>query len=145
MSDDALPDYVRGLLEPAAYPQRPATVVLHQTHISYVFVAGDVVYKTKKPVDFGFVNQTAPEDRERFCQAEVRLNRRLAPDVYLEVVPVVLTPEGRYAVETPGRLVEWAVKMRRLPDDRTLDRMLDAEGVPPGHRRAARAPPRRLP
>lgn len=132
MSDDALPEYVRGLLDPAAYPLRPLSVELRQTHISYVFMAGDAVYKTKKPVDFGFINQMAAEDRERFCQAEVRLNRRLAPDVYLEVVPVVLTPEGRYAVEAPGRLVEWAVKMRRLPDDRTLDRILEDEGVPPG-------------
>src|SRR5262245_40622432 len=111
MTNNALPAYVRGLLEAGAYPHRPREVELRQTHISYVFMAGDVVYKAKKPVDFGFINQTALRDRERFCQAEVRLNRRLASDVYLEVVPIVQTPEGRYAVEAPGRLVDWAVKM----------------------------------
>jgi aminoglycoside phosphotransferase family enzyme/predicted kinase len=132
MSDDALPEYVRGLLDSRAYPHRPREVELRQTHISYVFIAGDAVYKTKKPVDFGFINQVALQDRERFCQEEVRLNRRLAPDVYLEVVPVVRTfDDGRFAVEAPGRLVEWAVKMRRLPHDRTLDRVLASEGAPP--------------
>jgi aminoglycoside phosphotransferase family enzyme/predicted kinase len=132
MSEDTLPDYVRGLLDPRAYPHQPRDVELRQTHISYVFIAGDVVYKTKKPVDFGFINQVAARDRERFCQEEVRLNRRLAPDVYLEVAPVVRTfDDGRYAVESPGQLVEWAVKMRRLPDDRTLDRVLASEGAPP--------------
>ena len=124
-----LPDYVRGLLVPAAYPRPPHSVELLQTHISYVFLAGDVVYKTKKPVDFGFIDQTDHGARERFCHAELRLNRRLAPDVYLDVVPVVRTPDGRFAVEgeTEGGtpVVEWAVKMRRLPEDRTLDRLLE--------------------
>lgn len=131
MSDDALPPYVRGLLDPSAYPEPPATVGLAQTHISYVFLAGDVVYKTKKPVDFGFINQVAPEARERYCHDEVRLNARLAPEVYLGVVPVVRRADGRFAVEADGEVVEWAVKMRRLPDDRTLDRILAAEGPPP--------------
>ncbi|MGE0135406.1 MAG: AAA family ATPase [Dehalococcoidia bacterium] len=131
MSDDALPAYVRGLLDPRAYPHAVDRVDLAQTHISYVFLAGDVVYKTKKPVDFGFINQLAPEDRERYCHDEVRLNSRLAPDVYLDVVPVVRQADGRFAVEADGEVVEWAVKMRRLPDDRTLDRILASEGPPP--------------
>jgi aminoglycoside phosphotransferase family enzyme/predicted kinase len=123
----ALPDYVRGLLDPAAYPLRPERVELVQTHISYVFLAGEVVYKTKKPVDFGFIDQVAPERREAYCHAEVELNRRLAPDVYLGVVPVVRRTDGAFEVEgdaSAGEVVEWAVKMRRLPDDRTLDQLL---------------------
>jgi aminoglycoside phosphotransferase family enzyme/predicted kinase len=126
-----LPPYVQGLLDPSAYPEPPATVELAQTHISYVFLVGDVVYKTKKPVDFGFINQIGSEARERYCHDEVRLNARLAPDVYLGVVPVVRRADGRFAVEADGEVVEWAVKMRRLPDDRTLDRILAAEGPPP--------------
>ena len=128
MSEDAgLPDYVRGLLEPSAYPTPPDEVHLVQTHISYVFLAGDVVYKTKKPVDFGFIEQLSVETRHRFCDAEVRLNRRLAPDVYLGVVPVLRRADGTFTVEPAdgaGEVVEWAVKMRRLPDDRTLDRLI---------------------
>src|SRR5688572_29891962 len=129
--NDALPAYVRGLLDPSAYSHPPSEVRLLQTHISYVFIAGDVVYKTKKPVNFGFIDQAAAEAREANCHAEVRLNARLAPDVYLGVVPVVRTAEGRYAVEAPGEVIEWAVKMRRLPDDRTLDGVLASAGAPP--------------
>ena len=131
---DALPAYVRGLLDPSAYQTPPAEVTLVQTHISYVFLAGDVVYKTKKPVDFGFIEQLTVERRHAFCDAEVRLNRRLAPDVYLDVVPVVQRPDGSFAVDAPegtGEVVEWAVKMRRLPDDKTLDQLLNARKEPP--------------
>ena len=133
VAESELPDYVLGLLQPDAYPHRPQAVELRQTHISYVFLAGDLVYKTKKPVDFGFIDQVAPETRERFCHAEVRLNRRLASDVYLGVAPVTRTRDGRFAVEgeSGGETVEWAVKMRRLPDDRTLDRLLAKGNEPP--------------
>ena len=138
MSDDTardvLPAYVRGLLEPTAYPVVPGEVTLVQTHISYVFLAGDVVYKTKKPVDFGFIEQLTVERRHAFCDAEVRLNRRLAPDVYLDVVPVVERADGTFAIDVPqstGEVVEWAVKMRRLPDDATLDQLLNARREPP--------------
>lgn len=135
---EVLPEYVRALLRPDAYPSPPPDVELRQTHVSYVFLAGDVAYKTKKPVDFGFIDQVAPERREAFCHAEVRLNRRLAPDVYLGVGPIVRHPDGRIAVlpagEPPPRgaeVVEWCVQMRRLPDDRTLRELLPAGEAPP--------------
>ena len=137
-ANDALPEYVRALLHPKAYPSPPPDVELRQTHVSYVFLAGDVVYKTKKPVDFGFIDQVAPERREAFCHAEVRLNRRLAPDVYLGVGPIVRRPDGRIAVLPAGEpppdgteVVEWCVQMRRLPDDRTLRELLPAGAAPP--------------
>jgi aminoglycoside phosphotransferase family enzyme/predicted kinase len=84
-----------------------------------VFLAGPVVYKVKKPVAPGFLDFTTLEKRLHFCREEVRLNRRLAPDVYLGVVPVARTAVG-LKVEAAGEVVEWAVKMRRLPDDATL-------------------------
>ncbi len=130
---DPLPPFVRGLLRPEAYPHSPRSVTLVQTHISYVWIADDLVYKAKKPVNFGFVDQVAPEARERHCRLEVDLNRRLAPDVYLDVVPIVRASDGSFAVDRPeaeGEVVEWAVKMRRLPDDRTLDRLLEADQAP---------------
>jgi uncharacterized protein len=121
-------------MQPSAYPHTPASVRLLQTHISYVWVADDFVYKAKKPVDFGFIDQVDPRTREAFCHLEVDLNRRLAPDVYLEVVPIVEHADGTFGVEGPVRegdtTVEWAVKMRRLPDDRSLDRLLEAGDVP---------------
>ena len=136
--EEVLPEYVRALLRPDAYPSPPPDVELRQTHVSYVFLAGDVAYKTKKPVDFGFIDQVAPERREAFCYAEVRLNRRLAPDVYLGVGPIVRYPGGRIAVLPHGsavpadaEVVEWCVQMRRLPDDRTLRELLPAGAAPP--------------
>jgi len=133
---DALPAYVRALLEPSAFPHAPSSVELVQTHISYVFLADDRVYKTKKPVDFGFINQLEFETRHQFCLREVELNRRLAPDVYLGVVPAVRFADGRHAIvegdpPTEAEVVEWAVEMRRLPDDRTLAHLLEADAVLP--------------
>ncbi|MEQ8215741.1 MAG: aminoglycoside phosphotransferase, partial [Smithellaceae bacterium] len=69
------------------YPHKPASVELLQTHISYVFIAGDIVYKIKKPVNFGFLDFTDLAKRKFYCDEELRLNRRLAPSVYLDVVP----------------------------------------------------------
>ena len=133
MSGAALPEYVQALLDPAAYPHAPAEVELRQTHISRVFLAGDTVYKTKKPVDFGFISPARRGD------ARALLSRRAAAQppprarVYLGVVPIVRTPDGRFAVEgdpAAGEVVEHAVKMRRLPDERTLDRLLAAGEAP---------------
>ncbi len=92
---------------------------MRQTHISVVFLAGPLVYKIKKPVDLGFLDFTTLDQRRHFCEEEIRLNARLAPDVYLGVVPVVRRG-GQVAVEGSGDVVEWAVKMERLPDEATL-------------------------
>ena len=85
-------DLVEGLLRPEAYPWQPAAVELVETHVSWVFLAGDRVVKVKKPVSYGFVEHTALESRRRSCEDEVRLNHRLTNGVYLSVVPVVHGP-----------------------------------------------------
>jgi uncharacterized protein len=108
-----------GLSRPEAYPYAAGVVEVRQTHISLVFLAGDYAYKIKKAVDFGFLDFTRLEDRHRVCLDEVRLNQRLAPSVYLGVVPIVRGPTG-LAIEGEGEAIEWAVKMRRLPDRATL-------------------------
>jgi uncharacterized protein len=107
------------LSDPAAYPQPVEAVEVRQTHISIVFLAGDFVYKVKKPVALGFLDFSTLEKRRHFCEEEVRLNRRLAPHVYLGVVPVTESA-GRLTLHGDGEPVEWAVKMRRLPEDATL-------------------------
>src|SRR3954454_13400858 len=83
-----LPPLIRGLLDPAAYPQPPATVELRQTHISYVLLAGERVYKIKKPVALGFLDYSTLARRTYYCRREVALNRRFAPEIYLGVVPI---------------------------------------------------------
>src|SRR5262249_26605784 len=86
------------------------------------------VYKLKKPVNLGFLDFGTPEKRLHFCQEEVRLNRRLAPEVYLGVVPVVQTAKG-VRFEGEGEAVDWAVKMQRLPDEATLQERLRREEI----------------
>lgn len=115
------------LRRPSTYLRDGDDVGYVETHISRVFLVGDRVYKVKKPVDLGFLDYTTPEARLRFCEEEVRLNRRLAPDIYLGVVPIVRTPEGCVRVGTgvEGEVLEHAVEMLRLPAERMLDRLLE--------------------
>ncbi|HAX25698.1 MAG TPA: kinase, partial [Chloroflexi bacterium] len=123
---DDLADMVAALREPAAWPDPVTEVEVIQTHISVVFLAGDYVYKVKKSVDFGFLDFTTPRRRLAACQAEVRLNRRLCPDTYLGVVPIRETQAGLRFGGSAGRVVDYAVKMRRLPEHRMLDRLRPA-------------------
>jgi uncharacterized protein len=120
---------VNDLMRPEAYPWQPETVELIETHISWVFLAGDRVVKVKRPVAFPFVDHTSLASRHQSCLDEVRLNRRLTDGVYLDLVPIVQTSDG-YRVEGEGIPVEWATLMRRLPTDGMLDRLLASGRVP---------------
>ncbi|MBI5760630.1 MAG: AAA family ATPase [Planctomycetales bacterium] len=116
------------LSQPAAFPFAVEDVAVCHTHLSAVFLAGEFAYKIKKPVRLSFVDFSTLELRRYFCEREVQLNRRLAPDVYLDVVPV--TREGnRLRFEGTGEVVEWAVKMRRLSESGTLAEMLRTDAV----------------
>ena len=111
----------RFLAEPASYPARPRSVELIETHISCVFVADSLVYKLKKPVRFEFVDFSTLAARHAACLEEVRLNRRLAPAVYLGVLPITAAADGALALDGEGQPVDWVVQMLRLPTDRTLE------------------------
>jgi hypothetical protein len=128
-------DLVEQLRRPAAYPQPPTEVSLRETHISYLFFAGERVYKVKKPVDLGFLDFSTLERRRHFCAEEVRLNRRLAPRTYLGVVPITRADDGSLQVAGAGEgeVVEWAVEMIRLPQERMLDRLLDRGEIDNSH------------
>lgn len=110
---------IEALSAPSAYLQPVKSVEVRQTHISVVFLAGGMAYKIKKPVGLGFVDYGTPGRRRQFCEEEVRLNRRLAPEVYLGVVPITRDGDA-IRMEGTGEAVEWAVKMERLPDAATL-------------------------
>src|SRR3982751_325923 len=99
-------------------------VEVQQTHISVVFLTERFAYKLKKPVNLGFLDFSTPEKRRHYCDEEVRLNRRLAPHVYLGVVPVTLAG-GEARFEGDGEVIDWAVKMLRLPAEATLERRLE--------------------
>ncbi|MBI4307724.1 MAG: AAA family ATPase [Chloroflexi bacterium] len=121
---------VQALLDPCAYPHPVESIDLVQTHISYIFLTGNDVYKVKKPVDFGFLDFTTLEKRRHFCHEEVRLNRRLSPATYLGVVEINRRGET-YHVGGQGEVVEYAVHMRQLPRERMLDALLRRDAVTP--------------
>lgn len=121
-----------GLMMPDAYPHQVDAVTRQETHISWLFFAGDRVYKVKKPVDLGFLDFTTTELRKYFCEEEVRLNQRFPGGVHLGVVPVVRRPNGSIKIGGPGPLVDWAVAMRQLPARRMLDRLLERGEVDNG-------------
>ncbi len=108
-----------------------------QTHISAVFLTREHAFKLKKPVDFGFLDFSTAEKRQHFCREELRLNRRLAPEMYVGLAPVWHRPGGRVEVgppvENPPPCDELLVAMTRLPQERMMDRLLAAGGVEPVH------------
>ena len=120
------PPHVEALARPSAYPRTAGarSVQTLETHISYLFLTGERVYKVKKPVDFSFLNFTTLARRRWYCHEEVRLNRRLSPEVYLGVAEI-RGDGGHYAVGGRGRLVDYAVVMRQMPQDRTVRRLLE--------------------
>jgi aminoglycoside phosphotransferase family enzyme len=130
-----LPELVQALLDPRAYPGPPRQVELLQTQISYVFKADDLVYKVKKPVDFGFLDYSTLDKRRGLCLKEVQLNRRLCPHAYLGVATVT-RDGGRIVVDGTGDILEYAVKMQLLPRDRMMDVLLARDAVTPDMVRA---------
>lgn len=110
------------LSRPEAFPDRPDHVDIIQTHFAWVFLSKELAYKLKKPIKLHEVDFSTIEKRRANCELEVVLNRRLAEDVYLGAVTLNRI-EGGFELEADGEIVDWLVKMRRLPGDRTLDRL----------------------
>jgi aminoglycoside phosphotransferase family enzyme/predicted kinase len=119
---------VAAMMEPEFYPKPPTEVTHKETHISHLFFAGDLVYKIKKSVRHSFLDFSTPGKRRHFLSEELRLNRRLAPSVYLAVVPIARNPSG-WRLSAEGEAVEYALVMRRLPEKRMLSFLLDTHQV----------------
>jgi aminoglycoside phosphotransferase family enzyme len=126
MVSSYLPDYIRHLLKSSSYPHDAENVELLQTHVSYLIFAGKYVYKWKKQVDFGFLDFSTPAKRQFYCEEELRLNRRLCPEVYLETVGITVA-DGNFSLNGPGKVLEYGVKMLRLPEAMMMEKVL-AEG-----------------
>ena len=118
---------VEALLSPEAYPEDPGKIELIQTHISFVFLTKNFVYKVKKPVNFGFLDFSTLEKRRFFCEKELELNRRLCPDIYLEVVPI--NKSNIIKINGIGETVEYALKMKRLPQEKIMTVLLNENKV----------------
>ncbi|MGI9344625.1 MAG: AAA family ATPase [Gammaproteobacteria bacterium] len=115
---------IHGLLSILDDETDDASPALIETHISWVILAGEFAYKIKKPVDLGFLDFSTLELREHLCREELRLNRRFAPSLYLDVVPIGGSTDAPDIGATPA--IEWAVKMRRFPADAELDHRVNA-------------------
>ena len=119
---------VKSLLKREAYPEPTLSVEMVQTHVSWIFLTDTHAYKVKKPVDFGFLNFSTIDRRRFYCNEEVRLNRRLCPDIYEGVVEVRETTTGA-TFRGEGPVIDYAVRMRRLPAERMLDRLVEQGDV----------------
>jgi len=125
MSESNLPSYIQYLQQESSYPHPVADINLVQTHISFVLLAGDYVYKWKKPVDFGFLNFSTLEKRKYYCEQELQLNRRLCPDLYEQLVTINKDGDS-FCLNGSGEVVEYGIRMARMPEDRMMGRVMAA-------------------
>jgi aminoglycoside phosphotransferase family enzyme/predicted kinase len=126
--ESPLPRTLRGLLRPQAYPHPVESLRVLETHMSWVILAGPFAYKIKRPVQFAFADFRDPQHRALLCAEEIRLNRRFAPDLYLDVTPVRLV-EGAASFTGEGPQIEAAVRMRQFDRASELDSLVAAAGV----------------
>ncbi|HEB76921.1 MAG TPA: aminoglycoside phosphotransferase [Methylothermaceae bacterium] len=135
----SLPPLIRALLKPDPYDHSTESIHYRETHISWIILTGPFAYKIKKPVDFGFLDFSTLEKRRFYCHEELRLNRRLAPQLYLEVVKITGRPEAP-RMGGPGPILEYAVKMRQFDEANLLaelaehGRLSEAHILPLAHR-----------
>lgn len=128
----SIEEKVSFLSSPRAYAPDAGAIDVRETHMSWLFLVGDRVYKFKKPVVYPYLDFRTLAARERNCRAEVRLNRRLAPDVYLGVSRLTADGCGALSLDGEGETVEWLVVMRRLPEDRLLHNAIHRGAVARG-------------
>ncbi len=123
-ASSSVDELLKFLSNPASYRERTAAVQFVETHISWLFFTDHFVYKLKKPLSFEFLDFSTVEKRKLACSQEVELNRRLARDAYLGVVPIVRLASGTLGMDRSGTPVDWLVKMHRLPADKSMDVLL---------------------
>ncbi len=121
---------ITALLNPALYDHPVLNIQLIETHISWVILTGPYAYKIKKPVNLGFLDFSTLEKRKYYCEEELRLNRRLAPEIYLQIVKITGTPEKPLLMDE-GNTIEYAVKMVQFPQEAQLDRALELGDLQP--------------
>jgi aminoglycoside phosphotransferase family enzyme/predicted kinase len=124
-------EIVRLMSEPSTYPDPPGSIRVIETHISWVFLTDRNAYKLKKPIRFDFLDFSRPELRQRDCLDELQLNRRLAGDVYISVLPITLDHSGSLSLAGEGEPVDWVMKMQRLPAEKSLSELATSGRLTP--------------
>ncbi|MBI3570920.1 MAG: hypothetical protein HY082_07445 [Gammaproteobacteria bacterium] len=124
------------LRQPQTYPEKPARIEAVETHMSWVFLTEHHAFKLKKPVRYDYLDFSTLAARKKNCEEEVRLNQRLAPGVYRGVVALTMDAQGSAQIEGRGEIVDWLVKMRRLPAERMLDYLIRHRTLEPAETHA---------
>jgi aminoglycoside phosphotransferase family enzyme len=119
------------LRQPQTYPEKPASIEVVETHMSWVFLTPQHAFKLKKPVRYDYLDFSTLTARKKSCEAEMSLNQRLAPGVYCGVAALTLNARGEMRIDGQGEVVDWLVKMRRLPAERMLDYLIRHRAVEP--------------
>jgi aminoglycoside phosphotransferase family enzyme len=122
---------------PQTYPDSPERIELVETHMSWVFLTDRHAFKLKKPVQYDYLDFSTLAARKSSCEEEVRLNQRLAPGMYLGAVPLAVDRQGKVRIGGQGAILDWLVKMRRLPAERMLDYRIRHHLLQPAELRAA--------
>lgn len=128
-SDVTLAAKIEFLKRPESYPDRPRKVEAVETHMSWVFLTENYAYKLKKPVRYEFLDFSTVDARHHDCEEEIRLNRRLARDVYIGVLPLTADADGNIFLGGDNTAIDWLVKMRRLPTEKMLDYEINTQTV----------------
>jgi len=124
------PPHIRAFYKPETYPHPASHIEMVQTHASWVFLSGNFAYKFKKPVNFGFMDFSTLAKRKYYCEQELKLNRRLAPDLYLDVLPVYRHGDIYY-LGKPGEIVDYCLKMIRFRQSDLFDQKLLQDKLDP--------------
>ncbi len=125
--------FEKALLEPVTYGSDVTQVQLLQTHISYVALTDTYVYKIKKPVNFGFLDYSTLEKRKYFCDEEIRLNKRLCPEIYLDVVRLTKRKNGGLEINGAGLLVDYAIRMNQFSQKHIMTSLLKNKAITKEH------------
>ena len=126
-------EFFTKIKEKDTYKRCAGPIQLLQTHISYVILTGNYAYKIKKPVDFGFLDFSTLDKRKQFCDEEVRLNKRLCPNLYIDVVAYTETPDHTLEINGSGPIVDYAVKMKQFSQDHIMGAKLQKGEVTNDH------------
>lgn len=118
------------LSQASNYPDKTTSVEVIETHMSWVFLTDEFAYKLKKPVTYDYLDFSTLDARRYFCQEELRLNRRMAANVYLNVLSLTKNNDEALAFEGGGTVVEWLIRMRRLPSELVLDQCIRKRLIP---------------
>ena len=120
---------IKNLIESKIFPEQRGRPLLKETNISWVILTKKYAYKIKKPLQYSFLNFSTLAKRKYYCEREVELNKRLAGKIYLKVIPVFINKDDFSFNKDDGKLIDYAVLMKRMDSDKEMDKLLERDSV----------------